>query len=620
MIKRGKRSKKAQLTIIIFVAIVIVLAIILFYLLKDNLFQTDIPRNMRPVYDSYLDCIKSITREGAYLLGQQGGYIKLPDFEPASSYRPFSNQLDFLGQPIPYWMYISGNNVLKEQIPTKTQMQNQLQDYIQERIDFCNLDIYKEQGFGIYIQQTGDTKVNIKDSSIEVQTTNPLTIYHGQDSILINQHKIDLNLRLGSLYEQAKQLYNYEKTDMFLEKYALDVLRLHAPADGVEIQCTPIIFEENKIRDDIIKGLTANMNFLKVKGRYYELSKKENEYFVVEPGFTTDTNINFMYNPQWPTRIEIYGDMVANPVGVQEGLSILGFCYVPYHLVYDINFPVLIQLWEGDFFFQFPLSVIIEKNYARQALPPMFESQSLESPICEHNNQNIMIYTYDAELNPLPARLQFQCLQETCHLGESRILQNDAVFTGKVSQCLNGIIIADAPGYAQTKYQISTNTETIADIILPKIYTIDLDLANIPGDAVITFKGEKYSQTVVYPETRKINLIEDFYNISVFAYTDSSLTLKGTNEINCVDVPLEGLASLPQLTQEKCFELNIPEMQIEKALIGGGMAQEYITEDSLKRARKLNINVPIFYTPESIEDLQKNYVLVEDTPVYITLQ
>ena len=116
MIKRGIRSKKAQLTLIIFIAIVIVLAIVLYFLLRDSLFQSDIPRNMRPVYDSYLGCIEEVTREGVYLMGQQAGYIELPDFEPGSSYRPFSNQLDFLGMAIPYWMYVSGNNILKEEV------------------------------------------------------------------------------------------------------------------------------------------------------------------------------------------------------------------------------------------------------------------------------------------------------------------------------------------------------------------------------------------------------------------------------------------------------------------------------------------------------------------------
>jgi rod shape-determining protein MreC len=33
-------------------------------------------------------------------------------YEASSEYMPFSSQLDFLGNPVPYWYYISGNNGL----------------------------------------------------------------------------------------------------------------------------------------------------------------------------------------------------------------------------------------------------------------------------------------------------------------------------------------------------------------------------------------------------------------------------------------------------------------------------------------------------------------------------
>ena len=142
-----------------------------------------------------------------------------------------------------------------------------------------------------------------------------MNIYFGNDSVRVNEHSVAIDVRLGALYDQAKELYNYERTDAFLEKYAIDVLRLYAPVDGVELQCTPIIFDDFEIRQNLTQGLVANMNFLKVRGSYYELSREENEYFVVNPGFSVDTNVNFMYDPSWPTRIEIHGERIAKPVG-----------------------------------------------------------------------------------------------------------------------------------------------------------------------------------------------------------------------------------------------------------------------------------------------------------------
>jgi hypothetical protein len=619
MRKSGVSNKKAQLTLFIIIAIVIVIAIVLFFTLRGGFQGDSIPQNMRPVYDSYLGCLEGITEDGVYLLGQQGGYIEVPDFVPGSSYRPFSSQLEFMGHPVVYWMYVSGNNIIKEQIPTKADMEEELETYIKDRLDQCKFADYEVQGYGVFIEE-GNVDVKIKDSSVQLTAENPITLYFGNDTIRVNKHKVELDVRLGKIYDQAKELYNYEKTETFLEKYALDTLRLYAPVDGVELGCTPLVFTDEEIKENLTKGLTANINYLKVKGSYYKLNDEENKYFVVNPGFTTDTNVNFIYDPNWPTRVEIYGDRVAKPVGLQEGLSMLGFCYTPYHLVYDVNFPVLIQFWEGDFFFQFPVSVIIEKNYARKALPPMFEAESIESEVCKYKNQNVKVYTYDSDLNPLPARLQFKCLQSQCEIGQSKYSAGNAIYEGPMPECINGFIVASAEGYAETKYQISTNEETSADIILPKIYKMPLDLGNIQGSAVITFSGEKHSTTVLYPDMKEAELIEDLYNVSVFVYTDTKLTVQGISEQKCVDVPVGGIGGLFGLTEERCQEINIPDMEIESALIGGGKTQDYMTEDILKRSSKLNIEIPIFNKPETIEDIQQNYVIVEDSLVYLNFK
>lgn len=619
MIKVGDKGKRGQLTIFILVTIVIVISIILFFTFKDSFFQTGLPKNMKPVYDSYKDCLEEITSEGVYLLGQQGGYIEVPDFVPGSSYRPFSSQLDFMGQPVAYWMYVSGNNIVKEQVPTKEHMETELEDYVRDRLDTCRFDNYEAEGYNIYIEE-GDVAIEIKDSSVILTARNPITIYYENDTARINEHEVKVDIRLGKLYDQAKQIYDYEMSETFLEKYALDVLRLYAPVDGVDLQCTPKVFVDEEIKENITMGLSANMNYLKIKGNYYELKNKEYEYFVVNPGFKTDSNANFIYNPNWPTRIEIYGDRVAQPVGLQEGLSILGFCYVPYHLVYDINFPMLIQLWEGDFFFQFPVSVIIDKNYARNALPPMFEAKTLDSEVCKFKNQNVKVYTYDSSLNPLPSRIQFKCLDSKCEIGKSILKAGNAVYEGPMPECMNGFIIASAEGYADTKYQISTNEETTADIILSKIYEISLDLGDIPGDAVVTFNGEKYSTTVLYPQMKTVKLIEDYYNVSVFVYTNTTLTIKGISEQKCVDVPVDGIGNLFGLTEERCQDIEIPDMKVDTALIGGGKTQDYMTEDILKMSNKLNIQIPIYNKPQTIDDLQEIYVIVEDSPVYISFE
>jgi hypothetical protein len=378
------------------------------------------------------------------------------------------------------------------------------------------------------------------------------------------------------------------------------------------------VFVDSEIKQDLIEGLSANIQTLKVEGSYYSLSSSERNYFVEAIDEKIDENVNFMYSPDWPTRIEIYGDRVVNPVGLQEGMGILGFCYVPYQLIYDINFPVLVQIYDNNEIFQFPVGVVISKNQARQSLSSL-EGSSIDSPVCEFYNQPLKVYTYDFELNPVEARIQFKCLNSICNIGETEIVESDAVFEGNFPQCVNGYILASAEGYADAKYQISTNEESVANIVMSKKYNLSLDLGNVKK-ALVSFVSEDYSATALYPDMKSVELIEGYYNISVYAYENSSLKFPAINERRCVDVPETGLAGIFGAETEKCFDINIPETEVSYAVVGGGKAEEYFTENNLRDSREININVPLFGLPRSLDDLQANQMSAEEERVYIDLE
>ena len=62
-------------------------------------------------------------------------------------------------------------------------------------------------------------------------------------------------------------------------------------------------------------------------------------------GRNVDENVNFIYSSSFPTNIEIYGDRVVEPVGLQEGLGMMGFCYVDYppnRALIPLDFPFLL--------------------------------------------------------------------------------------------------------------------------------------------------------------------------------------------------------------------------------------------------------------------------------------
>ena len=133
-----RNNLRAQVTIFVIIAILIVGAIAGFFIVRSQVFEVSIPPELSSAYDFYIDCLETDMKDGASLLGSGAGYIEPREFDPGSPYAPFSSELDFLGLGIPYWYYISGNGIVVEQVPSKEDMGAQLSDYLEEQIDGCD--------------------------------------------------------------------------------------------------------------------------------------------------------------------------------------------------------------------------------------------------------------------------------------------------------------------------------------------------------------------------------------------------------------------------------------------------------------------------------------------------
>ena len=73
------------------------------------------------------------------------------------------------------------------------------------------------------------------------------------------------------------------------------------------------------------------------------------------------------------------------------------------------------------------------------------------------------------------------------------------------------------------------------------------------------------------------------------------------------------------MTQKECFEIKIPEQIITNALVGGGSSEEFFSDERLKNSKLLIIEAESLKTPESLEDLQDNYLLFETKELGVSL-
>ena len=626
------KSKRSQVTIFIIIALVVLGAVLIYFALRQKA-PAAITKELREPFDYFLSCIDNQVGMASKIAETQAGYVKLPEFSPGSDYMPFSSQLDFSGVAVPYWYYASGNGIIKEQFLTKKEIERQIEDYLSENLKNCDFSQFTNQGYEIELKEF-EPSVSISDYSVKASVNSEMKVSFGNLTETKRGHSAETQTRLGRFYNIAKEVYDKEKKESFLEDYGVDALNLYAPVTGVEISCSPMIWQFQDVSEQLRDALEANTQSIKVKGKYYQQNPKNNEankYFVINLSreLKEGEGVNFVYSKEFPSRIEVWPAnnnlMIAEPVGLQEGLGILGFCYVPYNFIYDMVYPVLIQVYDNEEMFQFPVAVVVQKNVAREALPAAIEQESI-GDICNKANTETEIFTYDTELAPVEADIKFKCFNDECNIGRTMLTKDrDAKLSAKLPQCANAIITADAEGYKEAKQIASTNEESSVDILMDKLYTLELNVLvdNKPVSdkdiVLVNFESEEI-KSALYPEQRNISIAESYYNITLYVFKTSQITLPASTARQCVEVPRTGIAGFFGMKKEQCFDINFPSQTMTNVLYAGGKTTYYFTESELQNSESMDIYATSISIPQKAEDLPTIYDIFETRSIDIVLK
>ena len=607
-------QKRGQVTVFIIIALVIVAAGILYFVFRGTLTEKQSPTSIEPAYTNFLSCLEDNVITGVGMLKSQAGYIYLPEMEIGSHYYPFNSQLGFLGSPVPYWYYVSGNGLQKSQVPTKAEMEKHLERFIEERIRDCNFQAYYEQGFVITMNEP-NADVAINDESIDVNLQMDTIFEKGYDVFNVKNFKQEVVSSIGSLYDSAIKVYDYEQEKLFLENYSVDVMRLYAPVDGIEITCSPKIWNADEVFDNLQIAFEQNMIAM--------WSNIGDGYYKPDIPISSDMQVRFLNSRTWPNTIEVAPSdeniLIANPVGNQQGLGILGFCYVPYHFVYNVRYPVMVQIENkrGEVF-QFPMAVIIEGNMPRKAMSATANSIGIPE-LCSNKNVQSEVHVYDSRLNLINADVSYRCLSESCNIGTT----SNGIIKANFPQCVNGYVVAKAKGYEDGELLHSTTSNvSVVNLFLNKKYDLNIQLKvdgkDYVSNALISFVKEGNSRTIVYPEQKDIDLGQGQYEIQVYVYKNSSIQFPESTKKECIEIPASGIGGLFGFTTEKCFDVKIPTQIISSVLAGGGKQNYYATESELASSKTIEIDAPGLPVPTSLEQLQNNFILFEDNNLDIS--
>lgn len=194
--------KKAQVTILIIIAVVLIGIVITIYTIKTKPFSNpstfDDPE-INQINEQINNCIEERAIDAIYLIGIQGGYIYLPD--------------DFIETSVSDVAYGLKNN--RNTLPTKEEIQTEIEEYIDLYIPYCLDQEYIEETRNIKTDiRESETKVDIKENSVKIIINLPIFLSKGETTYELNKdYKKEIPIRLGKVIEIANQIIEKQKQE-----------------------------------------------------------------------------------------------------------------------------------------------------------------------------------------------------------------------------------------------------------------------------------------------------------------------------------------------------------------------------------------------------------------------
>ncbi|HIH91605.1 TPA: hypothetical protein HA281_02275 [Candidatus Woesearchaeota archaeon] len=418
-------SRKAQLSIFLILAIVILIGGGVYFLLNEEAFTRPLPTTMRqvivtapveiaPVTTFVEQCLRQTAEEALDRIGEQGGYLSItsPDYRvSAFSVTPAATESDAIvvgvpdedqkdAQPaVPYWWYLKSPNSCTgtcelaskrpEIVGTPVSIEGQLSAYVGGSVGSClDFSSFERQGFSI--EGRGEPKVTARIGEEDVQflldyplhiSRNGIT--HDQEAFLITE-----DVRLKKLYDLATEITNLEMQHRFLEKYAIQLIvgfsgldqnRLPPFSDLSFEVGSSLRWSKRQVEKQVTSLFPSYVQLFQVQGTdnfrrdIFQSPLKQRMY---DSTIIPDTSgkghagisAEFTSFDSWPIYFDLNcnGDSCEPTSAVSPTLSVIGL--QSYRFAYDISYPVMVELRDNRAFhgrgytFRFALEANVRNN------------------------------------------------------------------------------------------------------------------------------------------------------------------------------------------------------------------------------------------------------------------
>lgn len=386
-------KKRGQVSVFMIVAIVLLIGGIVFFSLtrqektemepEIKIIEEQVPVEFDPIRKYATDCAYYVGVEGLKIIGKQGGYISFTDKSlNRESFTITNNPTEtdvvsfttYSDLKIPYWWYLKSANNCKDSCafaskrPDLRQSDNsvekQLERYVDMKFKQClgNFEPFAEQGFKITEKGKVKSDVIIASNDVALVIQYPLSVQKGETTSSITQFVVNIPVNLEKLYELATKITNLEMQYHYLEKH---VLNLIVAFSGVDRQKLPpmsdlqfkfgstMSWQKSDIKNKITGLLASYVPLFQIDGTYNyqrnlfdsELRQRLYDSTIIPVANSSYENIaaEFTYLDFWPA----YFDLNCNgeqcvPSSANSLISFFGI--QDYSFVYDLSFPVLVEL------------------------------------------------------------------------------------------------------------------------------------------------------------------------------------------------------------------------------------------------------------------------------------
>ena len=563
------KMKKAQITTIISIGVILIIAVAVFlfirgYLLTDIEPERVVPIEMIDIDDFIHDCLDQVSREAIEILGLQGGYIYIPDHisRVDGAYIELVENGDI---KIPLWYHL-GNY----RMPFISDMERDINRFIIENLPLCLNDFeYFEHKYEV-IDYEIQPSTYISETDVYINVKYPLEITNLANN---QQAKIDTfnsrqDVKLREAYNLARDILITNEGLGFLEQVAIDLMVIdpEIPFSGIEFTCSRKRWSLNSLRERA-KGLfTHNLPLIRIQQTDYMPFAEDENYESLHLFWNLSTdreyknfNTVIRFNPIWDFYLTASPNDGNNLISSVGDMSFIGnICINNYHYIYDVRFPLKFKLFDSSSFsnegfeFLFGLPVYIEHNDKLRDnfgyLQTLYAEEDEE--FCSFRLPEVKTFrAYDKRTGLAIENVEFNfdCILRRCNLGNT-------TFTGDMYEveaslpefCNGGFLKATHPDYEETSKLIYyDDLPNLVQIYMREMKTLELDITkhrtnnlfipmSIPDDqhVLITYTDKSINKTdyLVYPSNQ--NIIRLPYEASSIEFElllvdNSDLTLGG---------------------------------------------------------------------------------------------